>query len=92
MSLKDNWKEAGKGIGKTVVGAGKALVNTAKVGIDKVQGDTPEDDAEKAAEMKESWSEFGHSFLKTGASLGKAAASTAEKVVDELKKDDKPED
>ena len=87
MSLKDSWKEAGKGLGKSFAGAGKAILESARVGLDRAADDTPEDNGPTG--LKEKWSEVGHSFLKTGASLGKAAAETAERVADEIDPDDK---
>ena len=85
MGLKDSWKEAGKGLGRSFAGAGKAILQSAKVGLDKVTDETPDDG--QPTGLKESWSEVGHSFLKSGASLGRAAAETADRVIDELDPD-----
>ncbi len=78
MSLKDNWKEAGKGLGKSFAGLGKSIVKSAKVGVDAALDETPADQTG----LKEAWSDVGHSFGDTGKSLGKAFAGTAKKVVD----------
>ncbi|MBQ7566908.1 MAG: hypothetical protein IJT18_07295 [Oscillospiraceae bacterium] len=91
MSLKDSWKETGKGIGKTFAGLGKAIVKSVEVGVDRATGDDPEN---AATDLRESWSEVGHSFGKTGKSLGKAAAETAkraEEAIDDAV-DGKPKD
>ena len=83
MSLKDNWKEAGKGLGKSFAGLGKSIVKSAKVGVDAALDETPAEEREpKETGLKEAWSDVGHSFGDTGKSLGKAFAGTAKKVVD----------
>ena len=86
MSVKDNWKATGKGLGKSFAGLGKSIVQSAKVGMDRANGDVPldEDGNPKQTNLKESWSKVGHSFGETGKSLGKAAAGTAKKVVDKV--------
>ena len=34
MSVKDNWKQTGKGVGKSFAGLGKAIAKSVKVGVD----------------------------------------------------------
>ena len=80
MSVKDNWKEAGKGIGHSFAGLGKSIVKSVKVGVDKAASDEPTGETG----LKQSWSEVGHSFGHAGKALGKAAASTVKKVTDEV--------
>ena len=82
MSLKDNWKDAGKGIGKSFAGLGKTIVKSVKVGVDNADEDSVPQ--EEKQDLKKSWSEVGHSFGSAGKSLGKAAAGTAKKVVDKI--------
>lgn len=93
MSVKDDWKKTGKGIGKSVVGFGKAIAKTAKVGVDaaydKTSGEEKNPAEKKDTGLRESWANFGHTFLDTGKSLGKAAAGTAKKVTDSLDRDEK---
>lgn len=92
MSLKDNWKDAGKNIGKSFAGLGKSIVKSVKTGADAILDDTPteEEANERRAAMKETWSEVGHSFGDAGVSLGKAAAKTAQTVADKIDDDDAP--
>lgn len=92
MSVKDDWKNTGKGFGKSFTGLGKAIIKSAKVGINKLYDNTSGEEKDpnepKETGLRESWSEVGHSFGYTGKSLGKAAAGTAKKVVDSI--DGKP--
>ena len=101
MSLKDEWKNTGKGIGKSFAGLGKSIVKSAKVGIDAVLDEKPaEGEEKKPTGLKESWSEVGHSFGETGKSLGRAAKGTARRAVgkdknppaEEAKPDDKSDE
>ncbi|MBQ3527964.1 MAG: hypothetical protein IJA52_05380 [Clostridia bacterium] len=50
--LKDNWKEAGKGLGHAFRDLGKAAVKTAKVGIKKVDEWANGSDEESKPEEK----------------------------------------
>ena len=86
MSVKDNWKATGKGLGKSFAGLGKSIVQPAKVGLDRANGDIPldKDGNPKDTNLMESWSKVGHSFGETGKSLGKAAAGTAKKVANKV--------
>ena len=90
MSLKDEWKNTGKGIGKSFTGLGKSIVKSVKTGVDKVADE--EQPAPEGKGLKENWSEVGHSFGNAGKSLGRAAAGTAKKVVDAIDEavDEKP--
>lgn len=83
-SLKDSWADFGKGMGKSMAGLGKAIIKSAKVGLDKADGTAADGSGD---DLKKSWSDVGHSFGKTGASLGKAAKKTIDTVADS----DKPE-
>ncbi len=51
MSLRDDWKETGKGLGQAFSSLGKSIVKSAKKGIDKVDdwanGDEKENSEEK---------------------------------------------
>lgn len=86
MSLKDNWKDTGKGLGKSFAGLGKSIVKSVKVGADKLLDEEPKDENGnvKPTNLKESWSEVGHSFGSTGKSLGKSVSGTAKKVTDKI--------
>ncbi|MBP5661609.1 MAG: hypothetical protein J6X30_00440 [Clostridia bacterium] len=83
MSLKDNWKNAGVGIGKSFAGVGRSIVKSVKAGVDKAAGE------ENNINLKESWSEVGHNFGDAGKSLGKAAAGTVRKVADKVDPEDR---
>lgn len=53
--LKDNWKDAGKGLGHAFRDLGKAIANTAKTGVRKVdEWANGDDDKEKAKPEAES--------------------------------------
>ena len=84
MSVKDNWKNTGKGLGKSFAGVGKSIVKSVKVGADKILDEEPRDENGnvKPSGLKESWSEVGHSFGNK--SLGKAVSGTAKKVVKKI--------
>ena len=85
MSVKDNWKDAGKGIGKSFAGLGKSIVKSVKVGTDKILDEEPENvETKEKKSLRDSWSEVGHSFGDTGRSLGKAVSGTARKVADKI--------
>ncbi|MBR4434816.1 MAG: hypothetical protein IKS90_01820 [Clostridia bacterium] len=86
MSNKENWKDAGKGIGKSFLGLGKALLKTARKGIDEVLDDKPEGE-ENTESLKDSWKEVGQTFGNTGKAFGKAVVGTASTVVDSLEKE-----
>ena len=86
MSVKDNWKNTGKGLGKSFAGVGKSIVKSVKVGADKILDEEPKDENGnvKPTGLKESWSEVGHNFGKTGKSFGKAVSGTAKKVAKKI--------
>lgn len=86
MSNKENWKEAGKSIGQSFAGLGKAILKTTRKGIDKVLDDRPAE-AGEGDNIKESWSEVGQSFGHAGRSFGKAVAGTATTVVDSIERE-----
>lgn len=53
--LKDNWKDAGKGLGHAFRDLGKAIANTAKTGVRKVdEWANGDDDKKESAEEKKS--------------------------------------
>ncbi|MBQ7700305.1 MAG: hypothetical protein IJT49_08200 [Clostridia bacterium] len=83
MSVKDNWKNTGKGLGKSFAGVGKSIIKSVKVGADRILDEEPRDENGNVVQtdLRESWSEVGHSFGNTGKSLGKAVSGTAKKVV-----------
>lgn len=84
-SLRDNWKDVGKGMGKTFAGLGKTLVKTAKVGANKIDDwaeDRETDNSAQKASMKEGWKEFGRDFVSTAEDLGKASVKSVKKGVD----------
>ena len=89
MSVKDNWKNTGKGLGKSFAGVGKSIIKSVKVGADRILDEEPRDENGNVVQtdLRESWSEVGHSFGNTGKSFGKAVSGTAKKVakkVDEV--------
>lgn len=91
MSLKDDWKDAGKGIGKSFAGLGKSIIKSVKVGVDRVTEDENAEkvESESKTSLREDWSAVGHSFGRAGKSLGKAAAGTVKKVADAIDEDEK---
>ena len=96
MSVKDEWKNTGKGLGKTFAGLGKSIIKSVKVGADKILDEEPRDENGnvKPTGLKESWSEVGHNFGKSGKALGRAVTETAKTVVekaDEATKDEEPQ-
>ncbi|MBQ9388424.1 MAG: hypothetical protein IJU01_07245 [Lachnospiraceae bacterium] len=90
MGLKDNWKDVGKGLGKSFAGLGKSIVKSVKEGANRATGDEPLDENGNPVrtDLRETWSEVGHSFGETGKALGKAAAGTAKKVADSVEEAD----
>ncbi len=86
MSLKDKWKEAGKDLGQTFAGLGKAVAQSVREGVDAATDDGAPKEARDPSQktLKESWTEVGHSFGKTGKALGAAAAGTAKTVMDKI--------
>ena len=86
MSLKDNWKDAGKGVGKSFAGLGKSILKSVKVGVERATDEEPVDENgnPKKTNLKEAWSEVGHNFGNAGKSIGKAAAGTVKKVADKV--------
>lgn len=86
MGLKDNWKDVGKGLGKSFAGLGKSIVKSVEEGANRVSGDEPLDENGNPVrtDLRETWSKVGHSFGDTGKAIGKAAAGTAKKVVDSV--------
>lgn len=84
MSLKDDWKDTGKGMGKSFEGLGKSILKSVKVGIDRVVDDENDQTSSKDTDLRKAWSEVGHSFEKTGTSLGKAASGTMKKAAGKI--------
>ena len=85
--LRDDWKDVGKGMGKTFAGLGKTLVKTAKVGAAKIDDwaeDKETDNSAQKASMKEGWKEFGRDFVNTAEDLGKASVKSVKKGVDSV--------
>lgn len=85
MGLKDDWKNAGKGVVKSFSGLGKAIVKSTRVGVDALY-DKTSDEEKKTGEpkdngLKKSWSKVGHSFGTTGKALGRALVGTAKVIV-----------
>ncbi|MBQ4258552.1 MAG: hypothetical protein II713_06090 [Clostridia bacterium] len=97
-SLRDDWKEVGKGLGKSVIGLGKSIYKSAKVGAEKVEEWADDDkDGTKIPQdtgLRESWSEVGHTLGATAAGLGKAivrsAKAGAQKADEWAEKDEEP--
>ena len=48
-SLRGKWAAFGKGMGKSMTGLGKAIVKTAKAGVDRLDSDTPEENLQGVA-------------------------------------------
>lgn len=94
MSVKDSWKDTGKGLGKSFAGLGKSIVKSVKVGADRILDEEPRDENGNViqTDLRESWSEVGHNFGVAGKSLGKAVSGTARKVADKIDPDEKQTD
>ena len=90
MSLKDDWKEAGIGLGRSFAGAAQAVLRSAEVGLARAEDKTEATQPEQPS-LKESWTEVGHSFGDAGKALGKAAAGTARRVADAIDGEEKPQ-
>jgi hypothetical protein len=90
MSVKDKWKDTGKGLGKSFAGLGKSIVKSVKVGAERILDEEPKDENGNTVktDLRESWSEVGHNFGNTGKSLGKAVSGTARKVADKIDPED----
>jgi hypothetical protein len=89
--LRDDWKDVGKGMGKTFAGLGKTLVKTAKIGATKIDDwaeDKDTDTSAQKASMKEGWKEFGRDFVNTAEDLGKASVKSVKKGVDAVDSED----
>ena len=91
MSVKDEWKNTGKDLGKSFTALGKSIVRSVKVGADKALDEEPKDENGnvKPNHLKESWTEVGHDFGKAGKSLGRAVSGTAKKVAEKINEEDK---
>ena len=90
MSLKDSWKEAGKGLGKSFAGLGKTIIKSAEKGVDAIDPPPASDKPQQEEDLREDWKKVGKTFGETGKSLGKAFAGTARKVIDAI--DEEPEE
>ena len=92
MSVKDKWKDTGKGLGKSFAGLGKSIIKSVKVGTDRILDEEPKDEQGNTVktDLRETWSEVGHNFGQTGKSLGQAVSGTARKVADKLDPEEKP--
>ena len=90
MSLRDEWKDAGKAIGQSFAKTGKSIAKSVKVGVDAAADERPVDENGEPVDtgLKKSWTEVGHQFGAAGKSLGRAAAGTVRKVADAV---DEPE-
>jgi hypothetical protein len=87
MSLKDDWKGTGKQLGGAFAGLGKALLKTAKVGIDKAEAVADGSDPDKAVPEQNvtndgTWRQTGKELGGAFAGLGKTLLHTAEIGVD----------
>ena len=76
MSLKENWKATGAGLGNAFKDLGKTLGKTATTVTDQLE--------ECEAPLKDDWkatgSSLGHAFTDLGKTLVKTATTTATKV------------
>lgn len=90
MSLKEQWKNAGKGIGHAFANFGKSMATTAKV----VLGKEERVDEEGNSTLKKSWTKTGKGFGEAGKGLGQAAVGTVDKIAgeEEEKKEETQED
>ena len=80
MSLKDKWKNFGKGMGTSFSSFGTTVVKTVRRCVES------EDEKQKRAyepSLKESWKNVGRNFGKTGKAFVKAVEGTADKIINE---------
>ena len=101
MSLKEDWKETGKGLGDAFAGLGKNLLRSGKTGVDKAAdwAEDKENEAEEAGKESNvfndgSWRETGKDLGSAFANLGKSLLKSARTGVDKATEwaEDKPED
>ncbi len=83
MALKDDWKGTGKQLGGAFANLGKALIKTAKVGVDKAEAWAEGEDPGKAVPEQNvtndgTWRETGKELGGAFAGLGKTLLHTAE--------------
>lgn len=83
MAIKDDWKDTGKQLGGAFANLGKALIKTAKVGVDKAEAWAEGEDPEKAVPEQNvtndgTWRETGRELGGAFAGLGKTLLHTAE--------------
>lgn len=83
MSLKNNFKEMGKNIGKAFKNFGVAVGTTAKVAF---TDETNSNGEGKKTKTGEAWSNVGKSFSKAGKSVGKAFSNQDISSLDEEEK------
>lgn len=93
-NLKSEWKDVGRGLGKTFSGLGKTLVKTAKVGLEKAddwaEGRENVDHSAETQSMKEGWKTFGNNFVDSASDLGKTTVKSVKQGVDACS-DDNPQ-
>jgi len=83
VNLKDSWASFGKGLGRTMAGLGKALIRSARAGIDSLDSETGGAPAEVDKQsLKENWKTVGRSFGDTAERLGKAIEDTVDSVTE----------
>ncbi|MCQ2428489.1 MAG: hypothetical protein MJ137_08895 [Clostridia bacterium] len=83
-SLKDSWKLFGKGMGKSMSGLGKAILRSARAGIDSLDSKNGgEPSAVDCESLKSNWKDVGKALGETAESFGKALGDTVESVFDD---------
>ena len=85
-NLKSEWRDVGRGLGKTFSGLGKTLVKTAKIGLEKAddwaEGREGVDHSVETQAMKEGWTAFGNNFVDSATDLGKTTVKSVKQGVD----------
>ncbi len=90
MAIKDDWKDTGKQLGGAFANLGKALIKTAKVGVDKADawidgGDPKKAVPEKNATNDGTWLETGKEVGGALIGLGRTLYRTAQAGIDRAK-------
>ena len=85
-NLKSEWRDVGRGLGKTFSGLGKTLVKTAKIGLEKAddwaEGREGVDHSAETQAMKEGWTAIGNNFVDSATDLGKTTVKSVKQGVD----------
>ncbi len=86
MSLKDQWKNTGKGLGKAFAGLGKNIGRSVKTGLDAADDSLPEDGSTVFNDG--SWRKTGKELGSAFTNLGKSVVKSVQAGLDKIDGDD----